>query len=245
VLEIQGDWYLNGNSSSALKRWQKLPPSATLSINAPTSDAHIVIASLSGEIIDRRSCEIDVCSRPLKLPERISQRSVMLVVFDAALELLFGSPVRYERSLHRTRTSEEVPDGVVKLDKGEIDFSPILKHTGPYYLRWRARPRSGQVGKWSSPVGLRTKGGQSMLVAASNFKAGVYEINLQRTVAGGYETFASAWVLVCASSQYRNAVASFQQAVRLTEQWDGKVESATSQQFLRAHLDYLAGQAGR
>lgn len=244
VVEIHGDWYLNGNTASPLKRWQKLPPGGTLSIKPPTPDARIVVSDLSGKIIDSRNCEAVDCSRPFKLPGSSPQRSLLRVAFDATVGLLFGSPDRY--SIHRNRTfGSALSDGVVRLEGGQIDLSPVLRQSGRYYLRWRSRPRSGETGKWSTPIGLRTERGQPALVAVPDLKPGLYEINLQRRVGDSYETFASAWVLVSTSPGHENAAASFRQAVELTEQWGDKVEPNTSRQFLRAHLDYLAEQAGK
>lgn len=243
VLEIQGDWHLNGNTSSSLKRWQKLPSAGTISIKSPTSDDLIIIANLGGggDIIDSRHCDADDCSKPIKLPGNKPQRSLLQVVIDATTELLFGAPDRY--SLHRNRNiGQALSEGVVRLDGGKIDFSPVLRETGRYYVRWRARPRSGQAEKWSRPVGLRTEQGRPALLAVSDFKPGLYEINLQRLIGDEYETFASAWVLVSTSPEYENAAASFQQAVDMTEQWGSKVEPNTSREFLRAHLDYLANK---
>ena len=71
VLEVKGEWYLNGDYSRALRRWQKLPPEGTVSIKSPTPADRIVIARLNGEIIDKRSCDADLCSRPIKLQIRV------------------------------------------------------------------------------------------------------------------------------------------------------------------------------
>jgi hypothetical protein len=136
-------------------------------------------------------------------------------------------------------------DGVVKLDRGEIDFSPVLKNTGRYYLRWRARPRQGQAGNWSNPISLNLERGGTALVTSPNFKPGVYEVNLLRNVKGIYEPFASAWILVSTPPEYENLAASFRLAVELTEQWESKLESTTPREFLHAHLDYLAEQADK
>lgn len=243
VLEIQGEWHLIGNSSP-LKRWQKLRPGGTVRVKTPTPDTRIVIASLGGSIIDSRNCDAGVgeCAKPIKLPGNNTGRSLLGVVFDVTTEFLLGAPDRYERIGTRPMGGA-LSDGVVKLDSGEIDFRPVLKQTGRYYLRWRARPRSGKAGEWSSPVGFRTEMGQPALVAVSDFKPGLYEINLQNFKDGTYETFASAWVLVSTSPRYESAAASFQQAVDLTEKWGTTVEPDTSRRFLRAHLDYLAEQA--
>lgn len=241
VLEIKGDWHLTGHSGRVLSRWQKVPAGAQISLKTPASDAYIVIASLGGEIIDKRKCEDEDCSRPIKLPQSNITRSPLRVAVQAITELLYASPLRY--SLHRNRNLGALVDGVVRLDKGEIDFSPVLTQTGSYYLRWRPRPHSSSAaGKWAKPVALRTERGKPVLVMVPNVKPGVYEINLQRRIGNSYETFASAWVLVSPAAKYESATAAFQQAVDLTEQWGSLVEPDTAQQFLRAQLDYLAGQ---
>jgi len=241
VLELQGNWYLNRNVSSVLRRWQKLPPASSISIEKPTPDDYIVVVSLSGEIIDSRHCHVDNCLRPINLPRAPAQRSWLQVMFQGTMDLLLGSPDRYSR--HGIRNLPALSDGVVKLEKGEIDFSPVLKNTGRYYLRWRARPRGGKAGNWSNPVSLNLKRGGTALVAVPDFKPGLYEVNLLRYEMGSYEPFASAWVLVSMPPEHENFAASFRQAVELTEQWESKVDSTTSRQFLHAHLDYLAGQA--
>lgn len=112
-------------------------------------------------------------------------------------------------------------------------------------MAWRSLPRTSEPGKWSTPIGLRTERGQPALVAAPGLEPGLYEIDLLRREYDRYQTVASAWVLVSTAPGYENAAASFRQAVEFTEQWKGKVERDTSRQFLRAHLDYLAEQAGK
>ena len=90
VLEIAGEWYLNGNTSEPLRRWQKLPSGGTIRIKARTPDARIVVASLGGEIIDNLDCASDECSRPITLPKGQTQRSLLRVALDATVDLLWG-----------------------------------------------------------------------------------------------------------------------------------------------------------
>jgi hypothetical protein len=244
VVEIHGDWYSNANTANPLKRWQKLMPSTTVSIKPPTPGALIVISDLNGKIIYSRNCEVDDCSQPYKLPESSPQRSLLGVAFDATVDLLFGSRDRY--SIHRHRTSvSALSDGVVKLEGGQIDLSPVLRPRGRYYLSWRSLPRSGEPGEWSTQIRFRTERGQPALAAVPGLNPGLYEFDLQILEFERYRTVASAWVLVSDAPEYENAAASFRQAVELTEQWKAKVEPDTLRQFLLAHLDYLAEQAGK
>lgn len=241
VLEIEGEWYLNGHTSKPLRRWQKLPASGTVSIKAPTSGARIVVASLGGQIIDNRDCDSSGCSQPIKLPKAHTQRSRLRVALDATVDLLWGLPDRYKLARARTLGSG-LSEGVLKLNNGEIDFGPVLKQTGRNYLRWRARPLTGSPGGWSEPVALRREQERLAPVAVSSFKPGLYEVDLQRPKYGSYETFASAWVFVAAASEYESATESFEEVVATIREWEDKVETNTSRQFLRAHLDYLAQQ---
>lgn len=244
VMEIQGTWRLNEDTSRALERWQKLPPDSSIRVESPSPEDYIVIAGLSGGIIERRRCADGGCSQPLRLSTSTRRRSLTRVIFDATVELLLGSPDRY--SIHRNRGYERaLSDGIVKLDSGAIDFSPVVKSTGRYNLRWRALPRAGQAGTWSSPLVIRLERGRPALVAVPGFQPGLYEVNLLRSMGGHYEPFASAWVLVSSVAEYESAVTSFRQAVRLTEEWGDQVELETSRRFLRAHLDHLAGQASK
>ncbi|MDQ3802774.1 MAG: hypothetical protein M3416_02840 [Acidobacteriota bacterium] len=244
VLEIEGTWHLNGDASYALKRWQKLRPGNSISAGSPTPGHRIVIASLNGGIIESRRCEVDDCSKPLRLGGGGQRRSLPRVIFDATVELLLGSPDRY--SLHRNRSyGGALADGVVKLEKGEVDLGPVIRTEGRFAVRWRALPRSGEAGNWSSPVALRPERGGPALVAAADLRPGLYEVNLMRSMAGSYEPFASAWVVVSSAAQYESLATSFRQAVALTEQWGSTVETETSRRFLRAHLDHLAERGGR
>lgn len=241
VLEVEGEWYLNGDTSAALKRWQRLPPAGTIRVKAPAPGARIVVAGLGGKVIDGRDCDADGCSQLIKLPGGDARRSPLRVALDATLNLLWGSPDRYALARIRAVPSA-LSEGVVRLDGKVVDFGPVLRQTGHYYVRWRARPRAGSPGDWSGTVGLRKEPDRPALLTVSNFKPGLYEVNLQRLENGSYETFASAWVLVTLPHRYADAAASFQDAVALTQQWGDTVEPTTARQFLRAHLDYLAQQ---
>lgn len=242
VLEIQGDWYLNGDTSRPLYRWQKLPPAGTINVKAPAPGSRVVIASLStGEIIDERDCNADGCSWPIRLPDAKAQPSLLRVAVDTTVDFLLGSSTRY--ALARIRAFEPLSEAVIRLEGGEVDFRPVLRQTGRYYLRWRARPRAGAPGEWSAPVSLRAEPGKPALAAAPGIKPGLYEINLQSFEDGSYVTLGSSWALVITSPRYEKAAASYQQAEAMTGQWGSRVERRTVRQFLRAHLDYLAQQA--
>lgn len=240
VLEVDGKWSLSSNSSNLLRAGQKLAAGGVIRIDSPSRSNRIVIANLRGEIIITRNCEVEVCSRPIKLSGVAAQRSLASVVFDAAMDLIWGAPDRY--SAHRSR-SDELSDGVVKLSEDRIDFGSVLRKPGRYYLRWRTVPaKSESAGKWSDPTAVILDPQGLALVTASSFKPGLFEVNLLRSMGNGYEPTAAAWVLVCAAPAYEKCNASYQEAVELTKKWGDQVKPEAARLFLQAHLDSLARQ---
>lgn len=243
VLEVDGKWFLSSNSSNLLRPGQKLAAGGVIRIDSPSRSNRIVIANLRGEIIITRNCEVEVCNRPIKLSGLPAQRSLAGVVFDAAMDLIWGAPDRY--SVHRSR-SDELADGVVKFSEDKIDFGAVLKKPGRYYLRWRTVPgESESASKWSDPTAVILDPQGLALVTASSFKPGLYEVNLLRSMGNGYEPTAAAWVLVCASPAYEKCNASFQEAVELTKKWGDQVKPEAARLFIQAHLDSLARQTGK
>jgi len=243
VLEVDGNWFLASNSANLLRPGQKLAAGGVIRIDSPSRSNRIVIADLRGEIIITRNCEVEVCNRPIKLPDLPAQRSVVGVVFDAAMDLIWGAPDRY--SVHRSR-SDELSDGVVKLSEDKIDFGSVLKKPGRYYLRWRSVPVGSEAAsKWSDPTEVILQSQGLALVTVSSFKPGLYEVNLLRSMGNGYEPTAAAWVLVCASPSYEKCNSSFQEATELTKKWGDRVKPEAARLFIQAHLDSLARQASK
>lgn len=238
VLDFDGTWYLNGDRSNVLKRGAKLPAGGVIRIDSASRSNLLVIANLRGEIIITRTCETESCSRPIKLPENQPPRSFGSAIFDAAMGLIWGSPDRY--SAHRSR-SEELTDGVVKLSEDKIDFTPVLKKPGRYYLRWRLVPGATEAAsRWSDPINVNIE--RDSLAPAPAFKPGLYEVNLMRQMGNGYEPTGAAWVLVCSSPEYEQFSSSFREATELTKQWGDRVKPEAARLFLQAHLDQLAKQ---
>jgi hypothetical protein len=243
VLEVDGKWFLSSNGSNLLRPGQKLAAGGVIRIDSPSRSNRIIIANLRGEIIITRNCEVEACNRPIKLSGLPAPRSLAGVVFDAAMDLIWGAPDRY--SVHRSR-GDELSDGVVKLSGDKIDFRPVLKKPGRYYLRWRTVPAGSEAAsKWSDSTDVILDSQSVALVTVSSFKPGLYEVNLLRSMGNGYEPTAAAWVLVCAAPAYEKCNASFQEAFELTKKWGDRVKPEAARLFLQAHLDSLARQASK
>jgi hypothetical protein len=232
VLEIRGNWYLNGNSSDTLQQRRKLPASSVIRIQSPNRDDLITVVDMGGKIYDSRDCAVN-CSRSIRLPAAPAQPTILGGLWQAAMDLLSGAPNRY--SAHRSRGGE-ISEGVVKFTDGKIDLSPVLNIQGQNYLRWRAVPpdEKAEPGAWSETIE------SGKIVPFSEFKPGLYEFNVLRKIGSAYEPVSSAWILVSSAEDYEKTKKSYEQAIELTGQWEGKVKPKTAQSFLKAYLDELA-----
>lgn len=235
VVEIEGNWVLNG--SNALSLGEKLPAAGSIRRQSSSRDDRITIADMRGNVLEpvSRNCGNGNCSGVITLPRQARASSLWNVAFDTVMEAIWGSPNRY--SAHRSR-SGEISDGVVKLTDGKIDLSSVLKIQGDQHLRWRViSQKEDSAAEWTKPVKLE----KTALV--SGFQPGLYEINLVRSNGGNYEPVASAWILVATAADYEKAQASFRAAQELTKTWGDKVRPESMQLFLQASLDNLARKA--
>jgi len=246
VQEIRGDWYLVGNSSQTLRQGQKLFAAGVVKRQSSSPDDRLIIANLRGEITgESRRCDEQNCSQSIRLPNGNPPQSYVGEAYRAVMNLIWGSPGRY--SIHRSR-GEELPNGIVKFEKGKIDFGSILKTTGKYHLRWRAVAASDktETGDWLETTTTEVGEKQPAIAAAEKLKPGLYEVNLLRKRGANLEATPDyAWIFISAAADYEKNSRAFREAVETTEKWDGKVKSETVNIFLQAALDNLARQNAR
>lgn len=243
VLEVEGAWHLNDDRAATLRSGQKLPAFGAISTRSPSPATRIVIANMRGEVIASRNCAVDDCSKYFNLPRESPRGSALGAVFGAAMEFVWGSPWRY--SVHRGR-GIQMADGVAKLEGRVLNLPPLLATAGGgYYARWRALPPGGAAGRWSRPSALEARAGGGVLRTGA-LKPGLYEFALLTTDGGRFKpSGVPAFVLVAPPNRFDGALASFQEATELTRGWGDKVTSKTKQQYLRAHLDWLARQGAK
>ncbi len=234
VLDIEGNWVLNG--SNALSQGEKLPAAGSIRLNSSSRSNRIVIADLRGEVIIKRDCAVDNCTRAFSLPRQAPPSSMWNAAFDTVMEMIWGAPNRY--SVHRSR-SGELSDGVLKLSGETVDFSPFLSNQGEQYLRWQlVSQNKDDSHTWSQPIKLD----KFAIVSASDFKPKLYIFELMRRMGNNYETTSSAWILVTNKANYEKTKSSFQQAKELTEKWGSNVKPETVRLYFQAKLDDLARQ---
>jgi hypothetical protein len=234
VLEVEGDWSLNGSAES-LTPGKKLPAAGAIRLRSNSSRAAISIADMNGKIIISKNCAAQSCARAFTLPRQSSAN--VLGFFSSWMEWFFGSPAKY--SAHRIRGGE-ISDGVLLTHDGKIDFTPVLATRGEVYLRWRDVTKN-DAGEWSKEVKVEKSENGFAPLKTSDLKPGLYEVDLLRKSVGEiYEPISTAWILVRDSSDYQKSLASFRRAVELTKNWDGKLKPETTRTFLQAYLDQLA-----
>jgi hypothetical protein len=229
VLERRGDWVLN-NSATPLSPGQKLPAGGSIRRRSASNDDFITIVDTGRKVFASRNCASDPCRRPIDLPRAAPSRSFLGSLYDAAMETIFGSPVRSDSNLIR---SGGLLDGVVEYKDGKISVGAVVKPEGEQYLRWRTVSLSS-AGEWSKPARLSTE------AIISGLSPGLYEMNLMRSNGSNFEPVGSSWILVTPAADYEKASAAFREMRELTEQWGEKIKPETRRLFLQASLENLA-----
>jgi len=171
--------------------------------------------------------------KPIRLPPPPAQPTLVRGILQTAMEWLWGSPDRYVAARSR---GDEMSDGITKLVDGKIDVNLLLNSQGKYHFRWQllAPNQKVEFTNWSQAIEL------TPIISFSELKPGLYEFEVLGRVGSRLERISTAWILVVLPEEYGNTKDSYNQAVMLTKQWEGKVTPETVQAFLRAHLDELA-----
>jgi hypothetical protein len=245
VQEIRGSWYLLSNPSQSLRQGQKLPAGAVIKRQSASSDDRIIIANLRGELIDgaSRRCGEHDCSGGIRLPASSPQKGYLSQAYDSVMGLIWGSPSKY--SIHRSRSGEELADGIIKIEYGKLDLKGVLKKQGKYNLRWRTIPLSEgeKVGSWIETTAVEWSDNNSPGFSTEILKPGLYEVNLLETRGNSLQgTQTSAWVLIADTDAYKKNVDSLRMVSEMTKKWEGKVSDTNIKTFIRAYLEQLARQ---
>ncbi len=235
VLEIRGSWKLNGKTD--LRQTQKLPASGVVSIKSPSRYDYIKIADLNGVVQINKQCAAE-CS--FTLPAAPAKTSYLGTIFSSIMNLVWSeSPNRY--SAHRSR-SGEYGDGIVKLEKGKIDVSELLKPDEKTFVQWREIPAKGEdFGDWSELVELKPTD-DAVIISDKNLQTGLYEFNFLKRVKNSYEPTASVWILIVSPENYEKSVKTFEQVKELNNKLGDDIKPLTAQMFVRAYLDNMTRQ---
>ncbi len=261
VLDINGEWYVEGNIERNLQRGGSLSKGAIIKARSPEQVSHfIIIADINGRIIDRRYCrDVGACNNPIHLPVTTPQQSLLSRLFDATIKLWGSDPVKYKTFGSRD-SSGMLREAVIPLSKGQVDVKAAFAGMpeGKYWVRFVAAPCK-DISKcvvFLGPVEFQWAPDKSSSLAAPNLTPGLYEVQLwDKEVNQATQTGTEAWVLVSSPPKFETLSALYREAVKLTREWDASMTSmnrnndaksikrTTVSSFLRAVLDHLAMEA--
>lgn len=247
VLDIRGDWLVNG--SAKLSKGSALNVDVSITpANPSDTNSYIVVADRTGNIFDRRNCGSGECAKPIKLPTTaIAEQSFVSRLMGAAMALVSSEPAKYSSFVSR---GADLREAVVKLSANQVDLQEVFKNMqGDKYL-----VRFEPIGKKKPAAAVPTKPmafswdpQKPAPLDAPGLKPGLYrvsvaEVSLLESEGGSEPTGNEAWVLVTTSEYYSKAVPSFVAAQNVTRQWGSNVKQTAVREFLRASLDFLTAQ---
>ena len=226
VVEVRGDWVLNG--SSQVKASQKVPTGAAIRRRSSSPDDRIQIADLRGQLIPSASQDCrNRCSGIISLA---SSRTHGAASQDRGyLERIFaaitGSSLLPSWTNRQARGGD-LSDGVLRVNGEKIDIAPIIKREGEQLLKWR---RIAPDGQWNEPVRLS-------ITILSGFQPGVYEFVLVRSNGADFEQVASSWVLVSTKERYDTDLVAFTEVKKVVAEWGDAVSAEAKRLYLQGSL---------
>lgn len=253
VLEIEGVWTANGQM---LKRGDAVTVPLELRAVAPNHESRIRILLSERNRVVPFDCKAADCNVPFKIPSEAAALGVdtsgrttaaWKAIVAAVGEQFQLFPRRY--SAHIARAGE-MGDAIVLKRADAIDLRPALVSIAPgsYMIRLRPVATNGELGeplaasepyRWNpaSPAPY-----EAILPAGAR----LFEATLLRNTGGVLRQAADpVWILACDESAFAAASQSFNEAVALTNDWRGDVDSQVKKEFVRAYLGHLAAQCGR
>jgi len=247
VLDVEGEWYLDGRPGQALSKGAELPASGVIRIPSPSRFAFIVIRYSDNQIIKKQCRNRGECEQPLLLPRAIQrQASLRDFIVEKVMAVIGQDPV--SSSVNAGRSADgALREAVVQIKDGQVDLAPVFTemNNGTYYVRVERRMPNGKTadGGAAKPIKVSWDFGTATATPAANLQPGLYEAVLLEKRGAEYKpTLTTAWFLAGSLEQYAQTVAPFCEATRLTATWRDDVNEGTVRGFLRAFLIHLASQ---
>lgn len=247
VLDVEGEWYLDGRSGQALSKGEELPSGGVIRISSPSRFAFIIIRYSDNQIISRRCRNQGECEQPILLPRAIQRAtSFWDSITEKAMRVMRRDPV--SSSVNAGRSANGVlREAVVQLKDGQVDLAPVFTEMieGTYPVRVERRTSAGQAAEGGStkPIEVRWDSATATTTPAAKLQPGLYEVVLLEKRGAEYKpTLTTAWFLASGLDQYAQSVGPFCEATRLAATWRDDVNEGTVRTFLRAFLIHLASQ---
>ncbi|HKX30376.1 MAG TPA: hypothetical protein VJ302_21980 [Blastocatellia bacterium] len=243
VQRVEGDWSLNG-SPTKIKVGQNLRAGDLVTWNGAGKNSggrsgslrvrspEIFITFLCEAQPISRSCEsLEQCRDPISIADACRPQSIWVKGARVLSRIL---PARYSTLINAGSRGGQLPDGVVKLEGGQVDLSRWLSgvEPGKHRLRFHPLPIEGRKAGLEAGLEVTIKDrGQSIIVPRESLEPGLFLVT-----AGDQE----AWVMVTPAAQFTAASDFFAEAVRFVTNWREPVNGADRRIYLRTWLYYLA-----
>ncbi|MGA9998433.1 MAG: hypothetical protein WBP93_23670 [Pyrinomonadaceae bacterium] len=249
VLDLRGDWTLNGGAK--LSKGSSLSVGGVITAANPSdSSSYIVVANRSGNIFEKRNCSnAGECNKAIQLPRAIeNQQSLTTRLIGAAMALVSNEPGKYASFVSR---GAELQEAVIKLSDQKLDLSPVFKNMqgDKYLVRFEkigkdkksvAQPLKPVPFIWDSKKPEPLVAGE---IGPGLYRVSILDVSLLEPDGTNESTGNEAWVLITAPTDYAKAAPSFDDAVKMTRQWGPNVKPNAVRSFLRASLEFITTQS--
>jgi hypothetical protein len=243
VLNLYGDWFLEANSPVRIEKGQELPAGGKIwrSLTGAEAKTAFIEVQLRNGMMWRRSSKTDRCNRrePCILPGAVEKELSWLDTIWRLLRIRTR-----DNDIPTYSRSGDPEEGVVRLNNGKIDLTPVFGTMEPdiYLLRFQSLDDKGEPsGRASRPILYDWEPGRPELLSGAGFRPGLYEMELlDRETSNHVPTGRTAWVLIAKPRDHERLRESFERAVMLTGEWGIDVSPYTVRAFHRAYLNALA-----
>jgi hypothetical protein len=247
VLELEGEWYLDGRPGQPLSPGNELPAGGVVRIPSPSRYSSIVIIYSANKQAVRKQCRNPgECQQPIILPRAVQRESSLLdSLYEGAMKWLRGSqPIPKP---HAGKSSDgKLREAVLEVAGGQVDLAPVFKEMskGTYYVQLESKiaGTSKTESLRANPIEVKWESGVATMIQSTAINPGVYEIVVLGRSGPEYNpTLTTAWFLVSSAEQYGQAAAQFREVNNSIATWKD-VPEETSRVFLRALLIHLAAE---
>jgi hypothetical protein len=229
VLSLSGKWQLTDAGQRTLSPGDSLPAGAKIRPERADAPGFIEIARFDGKA-ERHEAEFTLAER---VESSVSNRMLTAVMG------------RYRGRVVVTagRGGGLLADGLVLLDDGKIDLTPLLSELPPgkwqLQISRRRNSASNEEAAAAVKVSIDWDGENAAPVEAGPLGPGLYEVQLVNARTG--RTLGdAALILVCTPATFAAKRRDFAEALKLTASWEEADCTAGAEAFRRVYLETLA-----
>lgn len=227
VMDIGGVWNIAGQKAK-LTGGDKLPSGATLVPAQPGPKTFITVCLYSGAA--------ETYKAQATLPKQVE--SGWTTRLWSVVQGHFRGGI-----VHAVSRGDGIDDGVARLDGDRLQLANLLKHlpSGAHLLRFTPVSADKSATDAAAPITLSIDWNPDEPAAfdAKGLAPGLYQVHLLNKRMRR-PTGAHAIVLLATGTAFDEASSAFEQAVKVTRQWDEPTRAKAAAPFLTAYLEALA-----